>query len=43
MIAMEHMMEAFGRQTWKHAFEKMQAINLTNDMHTDLSELEKLV
>jgi hypothetical protein len=43
MIAMEHMMEAIGRQSWRQAFEKMQLINLTNDLHTDLSELEKLV
>lgn len=43
MIAMEHMMEAIGRQSWKQAFERMQEINLTNDLHTDLSELERLV
>lgn len=43
MIAMEHMMEAIGRQSWRQAFERMQAINLTNDLHTDLPELEKLV
>lgn len=42
-MAMEHMMEAIGRQSWRQAYENMQAIHLTNDLHTDLGELERLV
>jgi len=39
---MEHILSALGRQGWKCALEKMQQINLTNDHHTDFSELDLL-
>jgi hypothetical protein len=40
---MEHIVHALSRHTWKAAFEKMESVNLTNDLHTDLTELDSLV